>query len=141
MVPFRVDIPGVPPSPNTQVREVRQQQARERAKWRKDAGWLAKEARAGYEAEARRGNVGFGYRMPLDVYGKVMVRVVHYRPDHIKRDWDNLAAGIKPLMDGLVDAGVISDDSVQVIQRMEHIFQVRPKQAGTEILVWIVGLA
>lgn len=40
-------------------------------------------------------------------------------PDRRTRDLDNLIASTKPLLDGIVAAGVIVDDSITVIQRIE----------------------
>lgn len=47
---------------------------------------------------------------PLDV---VFVELTMIPADRRRRDPDNLAGALKPVLDGLVDAGVIPDDSWQ----------------------------
>jgi Holliday junction resolvase RusA-like endonuclease len=47
--------------------------------------------------------------------GRAILSVVFVVPDHQRRDLDNLIAGTKPLTDGIVDAGILVDDSTRVI--------------------------
>jgi crossover junction endodeoxyribonuclease RusA len=45
---------------------------------------------------------------------------LHYVPrDRRRRDTDNLVATLKPLADGLVDAGVVTDDTPQLMSKPE----------------------
>ncbi|MPZ66192.1 MAG: hypothetical protein GEU83_11985 [Pseudonocardiaceae bacterium] len=78
------------------------------------AGWLAKAARLGR-------------------YTHVTV-TLHYRPrDGRRRDADNLVATLKPLCDGLVDAGLVTDDDpVRMSKRMPEIHPPSPKP-----LMWL----
>ena len=47
---------------------------------------------------------------------------LHYVPrDARRRDRDNLVATLKPCMDGLVDAGVIPDDTPEYVDWSVHI--------------------
>jgi len=47
---------------------------------------------------------------------------LHYVPrDKRRRDRDNLVATLKPCMDGLVDAGVIPDDTPEYLTWTVHI--------------------
>lgn len=47
---------------------------------------------------------------------------LHYVPrDKRRRDRDNLVATLKPCMDGLVDAGVIPDDTPEFLTWTVHI--------------------
>lgn len=41
------------------------------------------------------------------------VQLLYAPPDRRRRDDDNLTATLKPLCDGLVDAGIVPDDTVQ----------------------------
>ena len=56
-------------------------------------------------------------------------------PDKRRRDWDNLIACTKPLIDGLVHAGVLKDDSVRDYQPRYGWFD-SPKEPRTEIRVY-----
>jgi Holliday junction resolvase RusA-like endonuclease len=47
--------------------------------------------------------------------GTAIVTVAWGLPDRRRRDWDNLFASTKPILDGLKAAGVIKDDSVRDI--------------------------
>jgi Holliday junction resolvase RusA-like endonuclease len=44
------------------------------------------------------------------------LHVVFLVPDRRRRDWDNLISTVKPEVDALVAAGVIVDDSTEVVQ-------------------------
>ena len=56
-------------------------------------------------------------------------------PDKRRRDWDNLIACTKPLIDGLVHAGVLKDDSVRDYQPRYGWFD-SPREPRTEIRVY-----
>ena len=47
---------------------------------------------------------------------RFMVRVVWFEPN-ARRDWDNVRSGIKFVLDGLVAAGVIKDDSRKYVEQ------------------------
>jgi Holliday junction resolvase RusA-like endonuclease len=64
-----------------------------------------------------------------------VVYVVWGLPDKRRRDWDNLIACTKPLIDGLVHAGVLKDDSVRDYQPRYGWFD-SPKHPRTEIRVY-----
>jgi Holliday junction resolvase RusA-like endonuclease len=106
-----VTIPGRPPTPNESNRAIARQKAwRERREWRMTASGFAEAARL--EWERRHGETW----KPLD---DVEISVAFGVKDNRRRDLDNLIASVKPLLDGLVDAGLIVDDSIAVIRRME----------------------
>ena len=48
-------------------------------------------------------------------------------------DVDNLLAKAKPLLDALVDAGILKDDSYQVVPELTVQAQYRAKEPGLEI--------
>ena len=56
--------------------------------------------------------------------------VIFIVKDRRSRDWDNLISTVKPELDGLVEAGVILDDSSDVIQTV--IFQIAYEKGVTE---------
>lgn len=54
--------------------------------------------------------------------GKVRIRVTYYPPNNRRRDSPNvLFATSKPLIDGIVDAGVLKDDSDKYVRGLELI--------------------
>lgn len=60
---------------------------------------------------------------------------LHYRaPDRIRRDEDNLIATAKPLWDGLVDAGIVPDDTSQYMTKLMPI--IHPPD-GTGPALWL----
>lgn len=115
-----VTIPGRPPTPNNGPRNNWAAAAAERKQWRGDAHKIARDAvnRAGWE------------RADL-----VRVHVVFVVPTHGRRDWSNLIASLKPLEDGLVDAGVMLDDSLDVIQSYTFGHRYERGIAATEFHV------
>ena len=82
----------------------------DRMHWRKKAG-ITKKVRAGVFLDAES----------IPVLGWATVEL-HYVPrDRRRRDRDNLVATLKPCMDGLVDAGVIPDDTPEYLTWTVHI--------------------
>ena len=49
----------------------------------------------------------------------VLATTTFYVKDKIRRDIDNLMASIKPLWDGIVDAGILQDDSHKHLRHAE----------------------
>lgn len=94
---------GHPPSPNATLRQHFMVKARDRAAWRSAAHGAALQAMR---------DAGNGDDYPL---ARVRIRVVLIVPDRRRRDPDNVVASAKNLIDGLVDAGVIRDDSFAVV--------------------------
>ena len=83
----------------------------DRMHWRKKAG-ITKTIRAGVADDARR---------TVPVLGWIAVEL-HYVPrDRRRRDRDNLVSTLKPCLDGLVDAGVIPDDTPEYLDWTVHI--------------------
>lgn len=106
-----VRIEGRPPTPNETNRAIARQKAwRERREWRKIGSDAATAAREEWEARH-----GLRWRPLRDV----VISIAFGVPDRRRRDLDNLIASTKPLIDGLVDAGLIVDDSISVIRKME----------------------
>jgi hypothetical protein len=64
--------------------------------------------------------------------------VLHYQPiDNRKRDTHNLSRALKPLVDGLVDAGVCVDDDTKHYSGTEPVIHEarKPRQPGR---LWLV---
>lgn len=88
---WTIEVAGVEPL-SLNDRDSRYARARRVADWREQVGWLAK-----------------AQRIPrLD---RVHVAMTFRPPNNNRRDADNLVATLKPVLDGLVDAGVVADDN------------------------------
>jgi Holliday junction resolvase RusA-like endonuclease len=103
-----IRIEGRPPTPN--ARRHWHLIARDNAVWKDTAKKVAEQAVAEWEAKH-----GLRWR----TVRRASVSVAFGLPDKRRRDLDNLIASCKPLIDGIVDAGVIVDDSIDVITVME----------------------
>ncbi|MDD5095559.1 MAG: endodeoxyribonuclease RusA [Dehalococcoidia bacterium] len=92
---MRIEIPSLPPkacSPNARVHWA--EKAKQAKRYRELSFLSAKSAMNGWIAPE-----------------KALVQLTFIIPDHRRRDIDNLVASFKSGLDGLVDAGVIRDDS------------------------------
>jgi Holliday junction resolvase RusA-like endonuclease len=101
-----IEIPDRPPNTNDANRQTPQQKWRIRREWRERA---AEEARLEVRAWERR----HGAKWPK--LPKAIVAVTFVLPDRRRRDVDNLVSSLKPLLDGIVDAGVVKDDSIETL--------------------------
>jgi crossover junction endodeoxyribonuclease RusA len=63
------------------------------------------------------------------------VELVWYVPDKRRRDEDNATETLKPLCDGLVDAGVVPDDTPQWMTKLMPRIEYRRGAGGVELLV------
>lgn len=68
----------------------------------------------------------------LPAYKRVVLVITWYEPDR-RRDPDNIMAGQKFIMDGLVMAGVIPNDSQRHIKGILHRFDVDKKNPRIEV--------
>lgn len=78
--------------------------------YRRDCGWTAKGALLEWEAEHHATTAMFPLRAPVTAHVTFVV------PDKRRRDLDNLSASMKAAWDGIVDAGVLVDDSSEHLQ-------------------------
>jgi len=117
-----VEIPGRPPTPNETNRRVAQARWRERREWRATAHEFANEARLRWERRTGQ---------KWETLPKAAILVRFMLPDGRRRDLDNLIASVKPLLDGIVDAGIIADDSTSCILTFSTWTELRPKEPGT----------
>ena len=75
---------------------------------------------------------GFKKGKPLE---QATVTFTFYIPDRRNRDADNLITACKPILDGLVRAGVIEDDNLVTIGVPTYQFEYRLRNPGTLIEV------
>ena len=68
----------------------------------------------------------------LPSYEKVALVITWYEPDH-RRDPDNIMAGQKFILDGLVAAGTIPNDSQKYVRGIVHRFKVDRKNPRVEV--------
>ncbi len=68
----------------------------------------------------------------LPPYEKVALVITWYEPDR-RRDPDNIMAGQKFILDGLVAAGTIPNDSQKHIKGIVHRFRVDSKDPRVEV--------
>jgi Holliday junction resolvase RusA-like endonuclease len=68
----------------------------------------------------------------LPRFEKVALVITWYEPD-LRRDLDNIMAGQKFILDGMVQAGVIPDDSQKYILGIYHRFKVDRQNPRVEV--------
>ena len=68
----------------------------------------------------------------LPAYEKVALIITWHEPDR-RRDPDNIMAGQKFILDGLVQAGTIPNDSQKHIKGIVHRFRVDRKEPRVEV--------
>lgn len=69
---------------------------------------------------------------PKDPLDLVIVEVIFFFPDRIRRDPDNY---IKFIMDGIVRAGIIKDDSFSKVRKLILSGEVDKRRPRTEIII------
>jgi len=123
---LRIELPGLPPrecSPNWRGHWAAK--ADTVRLYRHEAGWRAVLAKNAYT------HANGGWWTAPD---HATMHVTFVVPDNRRRDKTNLAASFKPALDGLVDAGIIKDDSHQCLDDQYHI-EVRKVQRMTIVEV------
>lgn len=106
-------VPGRPPSPNRRNNAHWAPEARERRELRATARYVAVQA---IRDSGRADHLPIP-RVTLSLdFGLVAAR----------GDLDNLVAGSKPIIDGLVDAGVIRADSIAIVQSLAVTWHRNP---------------
>ena len=66
--------------------------------------------------------------------------VLHYRPaDNRRRDPDNIVATLKPCLDGLVDAGIVPDDTPQFVSWSQPVIHPADKRLGPALWLEITA--
>ena len=118
--PLSVTIDGIPPSPNEMRRAHWHTRSDQAESWRWTAKWVGIDAinRLGWTAPKR-----------------ASVELVAVCATHLRRDPDNFVAACKPIIDGLVDAGVLSDDSFAVVASLSVRQEFASKRAAVRVTV------
>lgn len=124
MTSISFELSGLPPGPNVRVNYHWRRRAAVDKQWKADA-YLA--ARAAMDA-AWLPYTGWPIRHAL-------VSIVHYLPDKRRRDADNLMAATKVILDGVVMAKLLADDSLDEIGQVTHTFEYRKGKPGLLITV------
>ena len=52
---------------------------------------------------------------------KVKIKAIYYAPNNRRRDMSNLFPSVKGMVDGLVDSGVLKDDSDRYVVSLEMV--------------------
>lgn len=111
-------IPGDPPRSRNAADKLHwSERQRDRDAWK----WLV------HEAWARAGR-------PC-LRGPVAVRFRLYFKRGARRDLDNCVGACKPILDGMVDCGLIRDDSARVVQSLEMAVAVDKANPRTVLVV------
>ncbi len=125
MTSIEFELEGLPPGPNVRVNYHWRKRAKVDKQWKYDTTYAAMEA---MNAHQWAGNFLWPVVNPV-------VSIVHYLPDKRRRDADNLRAATKNVMDGLVEAGLIRDDSLDEIGEVIHTYEYRKGKPGLKITV------
>ena len=104
---WALGLPEIPVLPNLNRRTHWSVQAREKAQLREMACWLARSAK-------------------VPAMEHITVGLIHIPRIERRRDPDNIVPVLKALVDGLVDAGVVSDDTAAFVTRTFP--DIRPAQ-------------
>jgi hypothetical protein len=113
---FTVDLRGLPDLQGHRSRVHWAKRHRHDRQWREAVGWAAKDWRL---------------PAPFDFAHVVFTRFSSSEPDH-----DNLVASCKPLVDGLVDAGVLVDDSPRHVTCSYRWERAKRGEGHVRIAVW-----
>lgn len=114
-------IPGHPPSPNRSRTLHYHVRAGNDLAWRTTAYFAALDVRP----------------QDFEPLTEASVRVVYIIPDKRRRDPDNALASAKPCIDGIVDAGLLTDDSFRVIRHLSVTSEPGPEKAVRfELSAW-----
>jgi len=119
---MRIEIEKLPPSQN------------EWKKWSWTVGGRAKQRRIKREWENLIIPHGYLWKALYGpgIYAKE-IKVIFYFPDNRRRDLDNFSY-FKGILDGLVKAGIIADDSVKNV-KIEYEMKLNTGKRQTEILI------
>lgn len=121
---LRITIEGRPPSLNARPGNW-QAAMRERAEWKATAHTTTIDA---LNRWSRR------HGLPWRKFEKCDLTVLFIVPTAAARDWDNLVSTLKPLLDGVVAAGAIVDDSNRCIDEVGLAIRHEAKRTATVLI-------
>ena len=113
---MKLEIPGRLPGLNEIIAAAKSHYAKystEKKEYTEEVAWLAKQAR-------------------LPKFEKVYLVITWFEPDR-RRDPDNIMAGQKFILDGMVAAGTIPNDSQKHIKGIVHRFRVDKRNPRVEV--------
>lgn len=112
-------IPGIPESYNKNLRKHFQQRRKANQYWYDLVKTIA------------------GKNLPKSPLKKASIKIIrrHYR----FLDWDGAVGSIKPIVDGLIHARIIKDDSYKITGPWDVTQEFRPKKEGGHIYVMVSG--
>jgi crossover junction endodeoxyribonuclease RusA len=114
---LRIELPGLPPkecSPNARVHWA--VKAKAAAAYRETVRIIAQSFARAYSRTEVSTSFALGRPLP-----RAVVSVTFVVPDRRRRDKTNLAASFKAGLDGIVDAGIIVDDSHEHCDDQYHV--------------------
>lgn len=80
-------------------------------------------------------SAGANKRAPLRKGQRLRVEL-HYQPrDNRRRDTDNMVASLKPICDGIVDAGIVEDDTPEYMIKPEPV--IHPANGANNAHMWL----
>ena len=71
----------------------------------------------------------------LPKYNCISLTITWYEPN-AKRDIDNIAGGTKFILDGMVRAGTIPNDTQKYIKGITHKFEIDRQNPRVEVEIW-----
>lgn len=74
----------------------------------------------------------YAKKAKLPAMGRINIKVT-WICDTMRQDKDNVCAGIKFILDGLQEAGIIKKDSWKLIGNIEHVFEIDRKNPRIEV--------
>jgi Holliday junction resolvase RusA-like endonuclease len=74
-------------------------------------------------------------RSPQRTYKKVAI-VIHWYEATMKRDFDNITAGAKFVLDGMVSAALLEDDNREIVKLLVHEVLLDRKRPRVEVTVY-----
>jgi hypothetical protein len=98
-------LPGHPENDNQRRRWHWSQRSEHDAQWKQDSHWASLSAKQDAES--------VGVPFPLH---RVDVRYTFIKPTRRAQDTDNAGSSTKPILDGIVSAGVIPDDTDKYVR-------------------------
>ena len=85
-----------------------------------------------HQAKVQAWNTGL--KFPLAE--PVLMAVTFVFPNNIRRDIDNCISSCKALFDSLVKAGLLNDDSVQAIGKVEYGWEFEKGKSEVRVKLW-----
>ena len=99
-----------------------------------DRTFWAKKAKQVKDLKAQVTPVLLGHK-PSEPFSRVRLRFTFYLPTRRRRDLANLLTCCKPLIDAMVDVGILVDDDYQTVREIAATAEYRKAAPGLEISI------